>query len=308
MRERAVVRRIVDAHASLEGAGGAEVLVPPGDDMALVGLRGSRVLVAADQVIAGRHWAPGTPMALVARKALARNVSDIAAMGGVPACAVATVALPPDMPDAEVTALCDGLLAAGREFRCPVVGGDTGTHAQAGAPLVLSVSVLAEPGPTGRVVERRGARAGDALCVTGTLGAARGFAPEGHHVTFVPRIAEALALVEALGGRLHAMIDLSDGLATDAGHLGEAAGLAVEVDAAALPSAPGTSWRGAVSTGEDYELAFACEGEPPSRVAGTPVTVIGRFVEGRPGRVLVRGPEGMHDVTGLGFEHGRAGA
>ena len=191
MREHAVVRRIIAANAALRGQPGAEVLVPPGDDMALVSLGGARVLVAADQVIEGRHWRAGTPMALVARKAVARNASDVAAMAGVPACCVATVALPPDLPDAEVTALCDGLLAAGREFGCPVVGGDTGMHEAPGSPLVLSVSVLARPGPSGRVVERRGARAGDALCVTGRLGAAAGFGTDGHHLRFTPRIAEA---------------------------------------------------------------------------------------------------------------------
>lgn len=306
MREHAVVRRIIAANAALRGQPGAEVLVPPGDDMAMVSLGGARVLVAADQVIEGRHWRAGTPMALVARKAVARNASDVAAMAGVPACCVATVALPPDLPDAEVAALCDGLLAAGREFGCPVVGGDTGMHGAPGSPLVLSVSVLARPGPSGRVVERRGARAGDALCVTGRLGAAAGFGTDGHHLRFTPRVAEALALVEALGDRLRAMIDLSDGLASDAGHLAAAAGIAVEIDAASLPCAAGAGWRQAVGTGEDYELAFAVEGPPPAHAAGTPVTAVGRFVDGPPGCVLLRDAEGVHDITGIGFEHGRA--
>lgn len=306
MRERAVIRRILAGNAALAGSRGAAVLVPPGDDMALVALSGRRVLAAADQVIEGRHWRAGTPMELVARKALARNVSDIAAMAGVPACALATVALPPGMPDAEVAALCDGLLAAGREFGCPVVGGDTGVHAAAGSPLVLSVSVLAEPGPTGRVIERRGAKPGDLLCITGTLGASAGFGTDGHHLRFVPRVSEALALVDALGDRLRAMIDLSDGLAADAGHLAAASGVAVEIDAAALPCAPGAGWRDAVGAGEDYELAFATDGPPPAQAVGTPVTVVGRFVAGPAGSVLLRDAAGVRDIAGLGYEHGRA--
>lgn len=305
MRESQVIAGVVARNPALASAGGATVLIPPGDDMALVELRGRRVLVAADQVIEGRHWTPGTPLSLVARKALARNVSDVAAMAGVPSCAVVTVALPPDMPDHEVRALAAGLHDAGLELRCPVVGGDTGMHAEPGSPLVLSVSVLAEPGPTGRVVTRAGARPGDLLCVTGTLGASAGFGPGGHHLTFAPRVAEALALVDALGERLHAMIDVSDGLAADAGHLAAAANCAAIIDADRLPAAPGIAWREAVGLGEDYELAFACEGPPPSRVAGTEVRVVGRFESGPRGRVTVLADGMSHDSAGLGWEHGR---
>lgn len=305
MRESEVIAEVVARNPALNLAGGASVLVPPGDDMALVELRGRRVLVAADQVIEGRHWPAATPLRLVARKALARNVSDIAAMAGVASCAVVTVALAPDMPDADVRALSAGLHDAGLEFRCPVVGGDTGTHAAPGSPLVLSVSVLAEPGPTGRVVTRSGARPGDLLCVTGRLGQSAGFGPGGHHLLFTPRTAEALALVDALGDRLHAMIDLSDGLAPDAGHLCAAAGCAAVIEAARLPAVPGTPWRDAVGLGEDYELAFACEGAPPAEVRGTPVTVVGRFEAGPPGQVVVVSEGRRHDVAGLGWEHGR---
>ena len=303
MRERAIVRRILAANAALAGARGADVQLPPGDDMALVGLGGRRVLVAADQVIEGRHWPAGTPMSLVARKAVARNVSDVAAMAGVPSCTLATVALPPELPDGAVAELCDGLLAAGLEFGCPLVGGDTGMHAGRGAPLVLSVTILAEPGPSGRVVTRAGARAGDLLCVTGALGGSRGFGPDGRHLRFVPRVAEALALVEALGDRLRAMIDLSDGLGSDAAHLADAAALAVEVDGDRVPRAPGATLQDAVSLGEDYELAFAAAGPVPERVCGTPVTVVGRFAPGPAGRVLLHDGGSVRDVTGLGFEH-----
>lgn len=304
MRESQLIAEVVARNSSLAAAGGAAVIVPPGDDMALVELHGRRVLVAADQVIEGRHWPAGTPLRLVARKALARNVSDIAAMAGVPSCAVATVALPPDMPDPDVRALSAGLHEAGLEFRCPVVGGDTGTHAAAGAPLVLSVSVLAEPGPTGRVVTRDGARPGDLLCVTGTLGASAGFGPGGHHLTFAPRVREALALVDAMGDRLRAMIDLSDGLAADAGHLAAAAGCTVVIEASRLPVPPAVPWTDAVGLGEDYELAFACDGPPPASVCGTPVTVVGRFEAGRAGQVFVESGGHRHDATGLGWEHG----
>lgn len=304
MRESRLVAEIVGRNAGLAACGGARVLLPPGDDMAMVALEGGRVLVAADQVIAGRHFALGTPMALVGRKALARNVSDVAAMAAVPSCAVATLAMPAGMPDADVRDLEAGLRAAATEFRCPVVGGDIGMHAAQDAPLVVSVAVLASPGPSGRVVTRAGARPGDLLCVTGELGA--GWLPDGggRHLGFRPRVAEALELVAALGDRLHAMIDLSDGLATDAGHLAAAAGLRVRVEGSRLPCAPAATWRHAMCAGEDYELAFACAGEPPATVAGTPVTVVGRFEAGGSG-VQVSADGADHEVAGAGWEHGR---
>jgi thiamine-monophosphate kinase len=304
MRESELIARIREHNATLGATGGARVLLPPGDDMAMVELAGRRVLVAADQVIEGRHFAPGTPMDLVGRKAIARNASDVAAMAAVPAACVATVALPMGMPDAQVLALGDGLRTAAARWRCPLVGGDIGTHAGAG-PLVVSVAILAEPGPTGRVLTREGARPGDLLCVTGALGGSLEPDGGGRHLLFEPRIAEALSLVEAMGARLHAMIDLSDGLGRDAGHLAQAAGLAVEIDAAALPCHPGCDWRRAMGDGEDHELAFACEGPPPATAAGTAVRVVGRFLPADPGQPRVRVREGalLHRGDTLGWEH-----
>jgi thiamine-monophosphate kinase len=305
VRESALIAEIVGANARLAGCGGAPVVIPPGDDMAEVRLRGPRLLIATDQVVEGRHWRRGTPLGVVARKAMARNVSDVAAMAAVPACAVASVAFPAGLPDADVRALAEGLRAAAAEFRCPVVGGDIATHAEAGAPLVLSVAITAEPGPTGRVVTRAGARPGDLLCVTGTLG--DGWLPDGggRHLAIRPRVAEALELVERLGERLHAMIDVSDGLATDAGHLADAAGLTVEIDASRLPAAHGLPWRHVVGAGEEHELAFACDGAPPESVAGTPVTVVGRFIARDAARCLVIDGADRHDASNLGWEHGR---
>lgn len=304
MRERDLIARIRAGNGALVGVPGLEVPVPPGDDMALVRFGVGSVLVAADQVIEGRHFVPGTPMDLVARKALARNVSDVAAMAGIPRATVATAALPRGMADRDVLELADGLRRWAAHWGCPMVGGDVGVQAAAG-PLVVSVSILAEPGPGGRVVTRAGAAPGDLLCVTGALGGSFGADGRGRHLSFEPRVGAALALAADLGDRLRAMIDVSDGLARDAGHLAEAAGCAVEIDAARLPCAPGATWQGALGDGEDHELAFACAGQPPADAAGVPVTAVGRFVARAAGEPLVVAIDGARRVPAddAGWEH-----
>jgi thiamine-monophosphate kinase len=101
------------------------------------------------------------------------------------------------------------------------------------------------------------------------------------------------------------MIDVSDSLARDAGHLARAAGLAVEIDTALLPCHPGAAWQGALADGEDHELAFACQGPPPASVAGVPVTVVGRFVAraaGAPAVVAIAGERRL-PADELGWEH-----
>lgn len=304
MRERDLIARIRSHNAALVGVPGLDVPVPPGDDMALVRFGDGHVLVAADQVIEARHFLRGTPMDLVARKAVARNVSDVAAMAAIPRATVATAALPRGMADQDVEALADGLRRWAAHWGCPMVGGDVGVHAGDG-PLVVSVSILAQPGPAGRVITRSGAAAGDLLCVTGALGGSLTADGRGRHLTFEPRVAPALALAAELGFRLHAMIDVSDGLARDAGHLAAAAGLAVEIDAARVPCTPGTGWQGALVDGEDHELAFACAGLPPAAVAGVPITVVGRFVAHAPGAPLVVAIDGARRIPAddAGWEH-----
>ncbi len=304
MRERDLIARIRSYNAALDGVPGLEVPVPPGDDMALVRFGDGHVLIAADQVIEGRHFVRGTPMDLVARKAVARNVSDVAAMAAVPRATVATAALPRGMADQDVEALSDGLRRWAAHWGCPMVGGDVGVHAGDG-PLVVSVSILAQPGPTGRVVTRAGAAAGDLLCVTGALGGSLAPDGRGRHLTFEPRVGPALALASELGDRLHAMIDVSDGLARDAGHLAAAAGVAVEIDTGSVPCTPGAGWQGALGDGEDHELAFACAGPPPAAVGGVTVTVVGRFVTRAPGTPLVVAIDGARRIPAddSGWEH-----
>jgi len=287
--------------------GTASVLLPTGDDMAMLAVEGARVLAAIDAVVEGRHFRPGTDLRLVARKALLRNLSDVAAMAARPLACVASVTLPRGASDADAWALLDGLREVAQAFACPLVGGDTTVHA-GDDPLVVSVAILAVPALRGgRVITRHGSRLGDLVAVTGELGGSLEADGGGRHLEFPPRIPEAIALAEALGEELHAMLDLSDGLGIDASRLlAESPSLAIEIDVARIPARRGLGWRRAVGDGEDFELLFTTGAEPPKEVSGTPVRVIGRVVERGDGptvRLLDGGR--VIDGSAMGYDHGR---
>jgi len=292
MRETALHRHIAAANAALP----ARVTIPPGDDMAAIELGGRSLLVAVDQVADGVHLDVATAgLAAAGRKAVTRNLSDVAAMAAVPVACVVSAMLPRGFDEASAKALFDAVRETGEAYGCPLIGGDTGVH---DAPLVLSVTVLAEPDGV-EPVTRRGARPGDRLYVTGTLG----HSIAGHHLSFEPRLAVARTLADGPATRPRAMIDLSDGLAADLPRLCDHA----VIDADRLPIRDGTPepvWRHAVGDGEDYELLFAVDAgvSLPAEVAGVPITRIGRVTA--EGGVCVRLPDGsIEPLTGLGWEH-----
>lgn len=236
---------------------------------------------------------------LVARKAVARSISDVAAMAGVPRCALATACLPRGYPQWAAEFLADAIHRWGERWDCPVVGGDVASGADERSPIVLTVTVMGTPHATRGPVLRSGARAGDGAYVTGLLG---GSLASGRHLTFEPRVAAAAALADELGAGLTAMIDLSDGLGRDAGRVAEMSRARIVLDAAGLPCHGGCSWMQAIGDGEDYELFFTASGEVPASVAGTAVTRVGEVVAGS-GAVVVT-PEGeVLDAGGMGFDH-----
>lgn len=285
------------------------VEIPPGDDMAMLRLGGSRLLAAVDQVVDGRHFRlESTSIELIGRKAITRSLSDIAAMAGRPVATLAAVVLPPDFGSHRATALFDAMRDTAAMFDCPLVGGDIAFHADAAHPLTCSVTVLAEPGPCG-AVRRSGARVGDMVYVTGSLGGSLDADGGGKHLSFTPRINEAIELAERLGDRLHAMIDISDGLGRDASHIAERSGVCIQLYADRIPVTPGATWRQALSDGEDYELCFvAAPDDIPNRLGETRVTPVGEIIAASTGddvRPLVAVLDGnlVLDATECGWQH-----
>ncbi len=301
MRESALLRHI---HRS--AVADAVVLIPSGDDMAMVQLDTNQVLTATDQLVAGRHFQlASTPVGLIGRKAITRCLSDIAAMAATPVASLAAAALSPDLSERWCTELFDAMHLAASTYGCPLIGGDIALLGEANTDLVCTVTVLATPGPT-PPVRRSGAQDGDNVYVTGRLGGSLEPDGLGRHLEFEPRIPEALQLADQLGARLHAMIDISDGLGRDAGHVAEASSMKIVLDADSIPCAAGVDWRRALSDGEDYELCFTASGDVPANVGELKITKVGEVRSIDPNdapTVLVRAGEQLHDASTMGWEH-----
>lgn len=301
VREFDLLEHVYRANASL----GARVVIPPGDDMAMLRLDSGEVLAAVDQLVEGRHFVlSGTPLELIGRKAITRCLSDVAAMAARPVASLAAVTLPPSFGEERAAALFEAMRQTAETYAAPLVGGDTAIAGSRRDPLACSVTIIARPG--GRPPVRRDeARPGDSVYVTGQLGGSIEPDGQGHHLTFEPRIELALALADQLGERLHAMIDLSDGLGRDAGQIARASGVAVELEAHAIPRRDGLDWMSAVADGEDYELCFAASGAVPGELRGVRITRVGRIPTGacEPGSVSVCDGEERHAAESFGWQH-----
>ncbi|MBA2441021.1 MAG: thiamine-phosphate kinase [Rubrobacter sp.] len=290
-----------------------EVLVPVGDDCAVVRLGGEPWLAASDMLISGYHFGAWATPEEVGYKAVAVNVSDVAAMGGTPRF----VLLSGGAPDPETTLRCmEGALEACRELGVYPLGGDT-TRADA---LTVDASILGGLTPGMQPVLRSGARPGDLLAVTGELGAsAAGFlALEAgrrgeaerlvrRHLRPEPRV-EAGRAAAAAGVR--AMIDLSDGLASDVRHLCESSGVGCRIELDRLPVAEDTRFFAgsegrepevlAATGGEDYELLLAAPEGVLRQMTGAcevPVSVVGEITAHREVEFL-RGGEVRSPLSG----------
>jgi len=309
MRESDLLAHIQSRSTDLAGLCGpfGEIVVGPGDDCAVIRQPdGGLLVIGVDQLVEGRHFEPDTDIDLIARKSIARAVSDIAAMGARPAWGLATGLLPSGFGHAD--ALFDAMARWARHFGCPLIGGDIATGPES-MPLSLTVTAAGRMDDGIEPLLRSGAKSGDELWLIGPIGASF---ETGWHLRFEPRVAAGLAA--AAEPRVHAGIDLSDGLGRDAARVGSASGVRLELEAAKLPiNHRCKDWREAAAAGEDYELLLAIT-PGPAQETNPPLTLdppllgpIGwvRACElgEKPGATIVDTYGTGHDAGELGWDH-----
>ena len=303
------------------------VKVGAGDDCAVLdlGLGDRELLFKTDAVVEGTHFTRATPPEKIGRKALARCLSDIAAMAGTPVCALVTLALPREFEVKFIEAIYAGMSELARQHGVAIAGGETTTNPER---ILISIALLGTV-PKGKAVLRSGARAGDAIFISGTLGGSLA----GKHLDFEPRLAEARWLAEHF--TVHAMLDVSDGLAGDLRHLLNASGVGAELHARAIPiSRAARSLRreeadsgeleaktrpagggskppllAALTDGEDFELLFTLASQRAvplldawkKQFPDLKLSCIGKITT-TPGLKL-RDERGVRDLAAKGYEH-----
>ena len=289
------------------------VVAGAGDDCAVLdlGAPDRLFLFKTDAVVEGFHFTSETPPEKIGRKALARCLSDIAAMAGTPVAAVVTLGLPENFAPDFVEKIYDGLNALAREHGVAIVGGETTTNP---GRTLISISLIGSV-PRGKAILRSGARVGDAIFVTGELGGSLA----GRHLDFEPRLAEARWLAEHFA--IHAMIDVSDGLAGDLRHILSAVGVGAKILKRAVPvsreaklaarksSTAKPAFVAALTDGEDFELLFTLASQDAIKLLDAwrkkfpklKLSCIGRIVaeEG----VLIQDATGSHKFNAHGYVH-----
>ena len=289
------------------------VLVGAGDDCAVLdfGVPDKLLLFKTDAVVEGIHFTKDTPPEKIGHKALARCLSDIAAMAGTPTAALVTIGLPQRFEPEFIGKIYGGMSALAEKFGVAIVGGETtanpGPH--------IHFHCAARHGARGKQILRSGAKAGDAIFVTGELGGS----PAGKHLEFEPRLAEARWLAEHFP--IHAMIDLSDGLAGDLRHILKAGGVGAELLKTAVPVSRAAklqartsarakpAFTAALTDGEDFELLFTIAGGDAVKLLdawkkkfpGLKLSCIGKIAAG--GGVTIRDKNGARTLNEHGYVH-----
>ena len=289
------------------------VVTGAGDDCAVLdfGLPGKLFLFKTDAVVEGIHFTGETPPEKIGRKALARCLSDIAAMAGTPVAALVTIGLPKNFDTELVVKIYSGLNALAKKYGVAVVGGETTTNP---GGIFISIAVLGTV-ERGKQILRSGAKTGDAIFVTGELGGSL----IGRHLDFEPRIAEAQWLAENFP--IHAMADLSDGLAGDLRHILSGSGVGAELLKAAIPVSLAAKLQArnspsarpavvaALADGEDFELLFTVAGRNAVKLLDAwkkafprlKLSCVGKIIAGE--GITLRDERGSQKLNAHGYTH-----
>lgn len=303
-----------------------------GDDCAIIDTGAGRIAVTCDMMALGTHFLPDADPEDVGYKALAVNLSDLAAAGAVPRAFLLSIGLP-RRDDGWLADFSRGLMKLARESGCALLGGDTtrtpevqGRH----APVTISITAMGDL-PAGMGLTRKGAKPGDDIWVSGTVGdayaalkcrwGAWSVMPDLEPELFarMDRPTPRIALGQALLGAASAAADISDGLLADLGHILERSGVSAEIEWEKIPTSvalqsmtPARQHEAALAGGDDYELIFTAPPSSAERIyeagllSGTPVTRIGRVIERTSRAVTVRTPDGLPVLLVTeGFDHFR---